>query len=94
MALNSIDGSLGGGLLPIAKASRRKLVMMQGELTGLSQAAATSGCLTNGTASEGDTSFAVDTVDATTKFAVGDKNDYSHILQNMHQGDPVHSRAD
>lgn len=73
MALNSIDGSLGGGLLPIAKASRRKLVMMQGELTGLSQAAATSGCLTNGTASEGDTSFAVDTVDATTKFAVGDR---------------------
>lgn len=73
MALNSIDGSLGGGLLPIAKASRRKLVMMQGEITGMVTAAAITGCLTNGTASSGDTSFSVDTVDATTKFTVGDR---------------------
>jgi len=81
MALNSIDGSLGGGLLPIAKASRRKLVFMQGEYAGFKEGnnigvqpnAWFNGVRANGSADEGDTSFTVDQFDATTRFTVGDR---------------------
>ena len=81
MALNSIDGSLGGGLLPIAKASRRKLVFMQGEYAGFKEGSGVgvqpnawfNGVRANGSADEGDTSFTVDQFDATTRFAVGDR---------------------
>ena len=46
---------------------------MQGELTGFTESSWYSGVLTTGSSAEGVTSFAVDTVDATTKFAVGDR---------------------
>jgi|GEM_PF-6305630 len=66
-----MEGSLGGGLLPIAKNSRRKIVMMQGEVKNLTQSAPT-GVLVDGSVVSG-TVIRTDGVSASSKISVGDR---------------------
>ena len=77
MALDSMEGSLGGGLIPIAKSSRRKLVMMQGDITRLHIASPeNNGVLVNGNVPYSGvprTEFNTDTVLASEQISVGDR---------------------
>jgi hypothetical protein len=66
-----MEGSLGGTLLPIAKNSRRKIVMMQGEVRNLTLSAPT-GVTVNGSTTH-PTTFNTDGVNANSVISVGDR---------------------
>jgi len=90
MALDSMEGSLGGGLIPIAKSSRRKLVMMQGDITRLHIASPEKcGVLVNGNAIYSGSpvyQFNTDTVLASEAISVGDRIFQSgNFMQNLQE---------
>ena len=86
-----MEGSLGGGLIPIAKSSRRKLVMMQGDITNLHIASpGYNGVIVNGNVPYSGspvTQFNTDTVLASEKISVGDRifqsGNFSQHLQEV-----------
>ena len=73
MALDLLGAATVGGL-DLGRGNDVQLVMMTGEITGVGAAALTGVLVNEGSGLAADsTSITVDTVDATTKMAVGDR---------------------